>query len=67
MTHIFPIILQKMPRLQLTIIGSGLTKDLETVFQKHSSNVDFKGFVKDYRLILLNTNIFIAPIYSELA
>lgn len=57
--QVWPLVLKKLPKLKLTIIGSNMPKDL---FGKKRSSIDIKGFVEDPSEFFETSRVFIAPL-----
>ena len=63
LANIFPLLLQRFSSTQLTVIGVGVTAELHAAFKKAKAHINYCGYVPDYRPVLRETNVFIAPIY----
>jgi len=58
---IFNKILDKLPKLKLYIVGSGVTKNIEEL-AKNNKNIIITGEVEDVSVYLQKPNIFVAPV-----
>lgn len=56
---VWPLVLKKLPKVQLTIIGSNIPED---IFNEKVKNVVVAGFVEDPTSFFTDSRVFIAPL-----
>lgn len=62
LNNIWPMIIDKIPNIQLDLVGAGLSDNLKSLFRK-IRNVNSIGFVEDISEFYESSALTIAPIY----
>lgn len=61
--EIFPKILKLYPNIQFYIVGANPTKNIKKEVRRYSQNILLTGYVRDFKIFLAKTDVFVAPIY----